>query len=64
MEGNAVDGSHEPFVTAEDVAAYLDKPVSWIYNNAERQGMPRYRIGNQWRYRLSELDEWMRSSVV
>lgn len=54
-----MDRAREPFVTADVAANHLGKPVSWLYNNAERSGIPRYRIGNQWRYRLSEVDAWM-----
>lgn len=53
----------EPFVGAEDAALHLGKPISWIYNNAERLQMPRYRIGNHWRYRLSDLDQWVRDGA-
>jgi len=51
----------EPWVTTEDVARHLGKPVSWIYNNAHRLGIPRVKIGNQLRYRLSEVDDWAES---
>jgi predicted DNA-binding transcriptional regulator AlpA len=50
---------HEPYVGTTDTAAFLGKPKSWLFNNAELLGVPRYRIGNQWRYRLSEIAAWM-----
>ncbi len=49
----------EPFATTEDVAEYLSKPASWVHNNAARLGLPRYRMGNQYRYRLSEIAAWV-----
>ncbi len=49
----------EPFVGTEEVAAFLGKPPSWIYNRAERLGIPRYRVGLQFRYRLSEVAAWV-----
>ena len=49
----------EPFVGTEEVAAFLGKPPSWIYNRAERLGIPRYRVGLQYRYRLSEVAAWV-----
>lgn len=49
----------ERFVGIDEVATHMGKPVSWIYNNAERLDLPRYRIGNHWRYRLSEVDDWI-----
>lgn len=49
----------EPFVGTEEAAEFLGKPASWLYNSAERIGVPRYRVGLHWRYRLGELEEWV-----
>jgi excisionase family DNA binding protein len=46
-------------MTTEEIAAHLRKPVTWIYNNADRMGLPRHRLGRQYRYRLSEVDAWV-----
>lgn len=50
----------EPYVTTQEAAAFLNKPVSWLYHEAEERGVPRYKVGNQWRYKCSELDSWVR----
>lgn len=49
----------EPFATTEDVATYLSKPRSWVHDNAARLGIPRYKVGNHYRYRLSEVAAWV-----
>lgn len=49
----------EPFVGIREAASFLGKPSSWLYNRAERLGIPRYRVGQQLRFRLSELAEWV-----
>jgi predicted DNA-binding transcriptional regulator AlpA len=49
----------EGFVGTEEVAAFLGKPASWLYNRAEALNIPRYKIGLQYRYRLSEVAEWV-----
>jgi excisionase family DNA binding protein len=51
--------SVEPWVGTDQVAEWLGKPSSWLYNNAERLGIPRVRIGNQYRYKLSQVDAWL-----
>ena len=51
----------EPFVGTEEVAAFLGKPVTWIYNNADKAGLPRYKVGLIYRYRLSEVAAWVES---
>ena len=54
----------EPLKATKDAAAFMDKPVSWLHHNAGPLGIPRYRVGNQWRYRLSELAEWVEHQAV
>ncbi|WP_169309981.1 helix-turn-helix domain-containing protein [Aeromicrobium marinum] len=51
----------EPFCDTEEAAAFLHKPPSWVYANAGRLRIPRYKVGNHWRYRLSELASWVES---
>jgi predicted DNA-binding transcriptional regulator AlpA len=51
--------SQETWVTTEEVASHLAKPVSWLYNNGQRLRIPRSRIGRCYRYRLSEVDQWL-----
>lgn len=52
----------EPFVSTEEVCAFLGKPPSWLYNRAERLRVPRYRVGLQYRYRLSEVAAWVETT--
>lgn len=49
----------EPYSTTAEVAVYLNKPESWVYDNAGPLGLPRYKLGKQYRYRLSEVAAWM-----
>jgi excisionase family DNA binding protein len=51
-------------LTTEEVANYLAKPRSWIDGNAERLKIPRIRMGNHYRYRLSDVDAWLDSLKV
>lgn len=56
--------SYEPFVTTEQAAEFFGKPVSWLHNQAKELDIPRYKIGNQMRYRISELEAWAQSQRV
>ena len=49
----------EPLHGTAAVADYLEKPASWVRNNAGPLGIPRYKVGNQYRYRLSEVAAWV-----
>jgi hypothetical protein len=48
---------NQPLNTAS-AAKVLDKSPHWLYVNAERLRIPRYRIGGRWLYFESELTDW------
>ena len=52
---------HEPWVDTEQVAAYLGVQKHSIYRWIEERGFPVHRAGRLLRFKLSEVDEWMRS---
>jgi hypothetical protein len=58
-KGLRVTSTIERYSNTEDVANFLKKPLSWVHHNAGPKGIPRYRVGNQWRYKLSEVAEWV-----
>jgi len=53
--------NHEPLLTDAEAAEFLGglHPKT-VQRMARRGGLPAYRIGKFWRYRASELDEWLR----
>ncbi|EKF9135275.1 helix-turn-helix domain-containing protein [Vibrio cholerae] len=51
----------EPWVTALDVAAHLGVAKDTIYRWRERKGLPAHKIGQLWKFQLSEVDEWVRA---
>lgn len=54
----------EPFVGTREVAEFLGKPRSWVHDNQARLEIPRMKVGNQFRYRLSEVAEWVERQRV
>lgn len=54
----------EPLVGAAEAAAYLGRPVSWLYDRWRSLGIPAYRVGARLSFRLSELDEWLDAQRV
>lgn len=54
----------EKWINLEDAATYLDiKPVTlreWI-KKQDTNGIPAYKIGTQWKFKKSELDEWVKT---
>lgn len=51
----------ESFVDMRTAAEFIGKDRSWVYSNQARLDLPRYKIGNQYRYLLSEVAHWVRS---
>jgi excisionase family DNA binding protein len=56
-------GSAE-ILTIRDVAAYLKLPVSTVYRLAERRELPGHKVGRQWRFHKSILDDWFRQHAT
>lgn len=52
----------ESWINIDEAAEYLGvKPVTlrtWI---KKKNGIPAYKIGKQWKFKYSELDEWVKS---
>lgn len=51
-------------LTIRDVASYLKLPVSTVYRLAERRDLPGHKVGRQWRFHKSVLDEWFRQRAA
>jgi excisionase family DNA binding protein len=49
----------ERYATTEEIAELLNKPRSWVLNNQARLDIPRFKVGNQYRYRRSEVEGWV-----
>ncbi|MBX3638971.1 MAG: helix-turn-helix domain-containing protein [Nitrosomonas sp.] len=51
----------EPWVTAEQVAQQLDIVKDTVYRWHEHKGLPAHKVGRLWKFRLSEVDAWVRT---
>ncbi len=49
------------WITLKEAAAHLNVSTSYLYQKGDAVGLPRYKIGNKFRYKLSELDAWVQS---
>ncbi|HEV8677188.1 MAG TPA: response regulator [Methylomirabilota bacterium] len=57
-------GTAHEVLTIRDVAAYLKLPVSTVYRLAERRELPGHKVGRQWRFHKSILDDWFRQHAA
>jgi len=51
---------NEPWVSVEQVAEHLGVTRDSIYRWIESKGMPAHKIGRLWKFKISEVDEWVR----
>jgi excisionase family DNA binding protein len=51
----------EQWVSVEQVASHLNVKALTIYKWLERKDMPAHKVGRLWRFKISEIDAWVRS---
>ena len=51
----------EPWVSVEDVAVHLGVAKESVYRWIDAKHMPAHKIGKLWKFKLSEVDDWVRS---
>jgi len=51
-------------MTIDELAAYLKLSKSSLYHFARAGKVPGVKIGQQWRFQKSAIDEWMRTGTM
>ncbi|HYJ14197.1 MAG TPA: helix-turn-helix domain-containing protein [Candidatus Limnocylindria bacterium] len=49
----------ENLLTAEQLAYYLKVDKFTIYRLVARKKIPAFKVGNQWRFKQTLVDEWL-----
>jgi excisionase family DNA binding protein len=49
----------EPWSSVGEVAKHLGVAQDSIYRWVEARGLPAHKIGRLWKFKLSEVDEWV-----
>ena len=47
--------------SVNEVAAHLGVAADTIYRWIEKKGLPAHRVGRLWKFKLAEVDAWVRS---
>lgn len=55
------DANFENWVGVEEAADYLGVTKDTIRNWIKKTNIPTHKIGKLWRFKRSELDEWVKS---
>jgi diguanylate cyclase (GGDEF)-like protein/excisionase family DNA binding protein len=56
VEGRALDGGPEAWISIDDSARHLSVPVRTMYRLAQRGQLPAVKVGRAWRFKRSALD--------
>ena len=54
----------EPVIDSEEAAKFLNINPKTLQKMARNAEVPAYRIGKLWKFRISDLDVWLRSKVI
>jgi excisionase family DNA binding protein len=60
---SAATASFEPMLDSKSAAGLLKIHPKTLQRMARRGQIPAHRIGDLWRFRASELDEWLRGGI-
>ena len=53
----------EDVLTLKEVAEYLKVTERTIYRMVADRKIPAFKVGGSWRFRLGEIDEWIKSQT-
>jgi len=56
--------AEERWVSVEEVATHLGVNKDSVYRWVEKKRLPAHRVGRLFRFKLSEVDEWVRAGGV
>jgi excisionase family DNA binding protein len=51
----------EPWIDSKQASKHLGSSADWLVANIQKLQIPHSRLGRQYRFRLTELDGWIRN---
>jgi len=51
----------ERWLSVEEIAEHIGVTKDSIYRWIEKRGLPAHRVGKLWKFKRSEVDEWVRT---
>ena len=51
----------ERWLSVEEIAKHLGVSKETIYRWVEKSKIPAHKVGRQWKFQVSEIDQWVRS---
>ena len=53
--------AQEPWVSVDAIASHLGVARDSVYRCIERRNLPAHRIGRLWKFKVSDVDQWVRA---
>ena len=50
----------EPWVSLEEIAQHLAVSQDTVHRWIRSRGLPAHKVGRIWRFKVSEVDQWVR----
>ena len=51
----------ERWLSVEEIAKHLGVSKETIYRWVEKEKIPASKVGRQWKFKVSEVDEWVKN---
>ena len=51
---------NEPWVSLDEIAQHMGVSRDTIYRAIDNRGLPAHKIGRLWKFKVSEVDAWVR----
>lgn len=52
------------WLSVDEIAAYLGIKRDTVYKWIERKNMPAHKVGRLWKFKVDEVDQWVRQGSV
>jgi len=49
------------WLSVDEIAAYLGIKPPTVYKWIERRNMPAHKVGRLWKFKILEIDKWVKS---
>jgi len=59
LKNSEVDSANERWLSVEEIASHLGVSKDTIYTWLSQQKIPSHRVGKLWKFRQSEVDQWV-----
>ena len=60
-EKTKMENNPERWVSMKEITAYLGINRDTVLNWIEKRGMPAVKVGRLWKFKISEVDAWMKA---